>query len=110
GATRGQQAPARATAVSLQVIHDHVPLELIALHRWVAWDGTRQGNGKLDKTPLNVRNGRKARSNAPGTWGSFQQALQFALHDARVGGLGLVLTDSDYWALDLDHVIDIRTG
>lgn len=101
---------ARAIAESLQLVRYHVPVEVLCLPRWVGWDGTRRADGKLDKTPLNAHDGRKAKTNVPGTWGTFEQACELALRDPRVGGVGLVLTNSDYWALDLDHIINLSTG
>jgi primase-polymerase (primpol)-like protein len=105
-----QQPPVRATPASIQTIRANVPRELVDLPRWVAWDGTRKPDGKLDKTPRNPHTGGKAQTNNPSTWAAFEVAAEFALRDERCGGLGLVLTDSDYWALDLDHIIDTATG
>src|SRR5262245_49652300 len=101
---------ARASPESLELVRRSAPVDLLALPRWVGWNGTRGSNGKLSKTPLNPRTGGNAQSNAPGTWSSFEHACALALRDKRVGGVGLVLTSSDYWALDLDHVIDSSTG
>ena len=101
---------ARATAASLQQIRDRVPAELLILPRWVCWDGTRKANGKLDKTPINPLTGDNAKTNEPATWTTFESACPLALRDDRIGGLGLVLTDSDYWALDLDHILNKETG
>jgi P4 family phage/plasmid primase-like protien len=103
-------ADTRANEASLELVRKFVPLELTTLPRWVCWDGTRRSNGKLDKTPLSPHSGRKAMTNRAGTWSTFDQAAARALSDARVGGVGLVLSDSDYWALDLDHIIDLQTG
>jgi hypothetical protein len=100
----------RATPSELQVIGEAVSPELLSLPRWVGWDGARLPDGKLDKTPVNPTTGGNAMSNNPSTWGTFEEACALALREERVGGLGLVLTNSDYWALDLDHVIDIATG
>jgi hypothetical protein len=103
-------SPARATAGALHLLRDNVPGELIALVRWVCWDGSLRDDGRLDKTPINALTGGNAQTNNRSTWGSFGQACALAMRDDRVGGLGLVLTDSEYWALDLDHVIDRATG
>lgn len=100
----------RATPDSLRAISEKVPEELRKLSRWVAWDGRLTDAGRVSKAPLNPATGGIAKTNRPETWASFESALQFAQRDSRVGGLGLVLTDGDYWALDLDHVVDKRTG
>lgn len=100
----------RATEASLRRILTSVPNELLLLPRWVCWDGTRKANGKLDKTPIDPTSGNNAKTNDPATWTTFELACPRALHDERIGGLGLVLTNSDYWALDLDHIINKETG
>lgn len=79
-----------------------IPRELTVVNRWVCW-GERQGRAKVPLSPL----GGNAKSNDPRTWGTFRQAadvIQSGRSD--VQGLGFVLSGSDYWALDLDHVID----
>lgn len=106
----GPARSCRATSASLKVIGDNTPAELLSLPCWVGWDGTMTKDGKLDKTPINPTTGGNAMSNNAATWGTFEQACSLALREDRVGGLGLVLTNSDYWALDLDHVIDVATG
>jgi len=104
-------APARASAAQLDAIRKNVPADLIAERRWVAWDGRlNKKKGKVSKAPLNPNNGEYAQSNSPTTWSSFEDAAAFALRDGRAGGLAFALQASGYWALDLDHVLDIETG
>ncbi|MBK8977647.1 MAG: PriCT-2 domain-containing protein [Planctomycetes bacterium] len=103
------RSPALATATSLRLVRERAPAELVALPRWIAWNGALDERGRLSKTPLDARTGRGARTNDPSTWATFDAALAYALRTDRVGGLGFVLTDSDYWALDLDHVLDQRS-
>jgi len=102
--------PARATLSGLRLVQDNAPAELLVVDRWVCWDGTRKADGKLDKTPVNPTTGGNAKTNDATTWSGFDQACELALRDARVGGVGLVLTDSDIWAMDLDHIVDRTTG
>lgn len=66
--------------------------------------------GSVRKEPLNPRTGGFAKSNTPSTWSTFEDAAAFALRDGRAGGLAFALQASGYWALDLDHVLDIETG
>lgn len=101
--------PVRATPESMQLVRANYPSELLTERRWIAWDGTRKANGKLDKAPHDPASGRFASTTRPETWGTFEAACAFALKDERMGGVGFVLTDSEYWALDLDHVIDVQT-
>jgi hypothetical protein len=102
--------PIRATPDSLDILSASVPPELLSLTAWVAWDGTIGSNKKLTKAPLDAKTGRHAKSNDPDTWSCFEDARSFALRDERAGGVGLALRGSGYWALDLDHVIDMKTG
>lgn len=82
-----------------------IPLELRRQLRWVGWDQTPRPDGRPCKAPINPHTGENASVNDPETWASIEAAMACAQRDARVGGIGFVLTNSDYWALDLDHVI-----
>lgn len=110
GAVTVPLPPARATTDSLQLIRDNLPSEILAHPRWVAWDGTRKPDGKLDKTPINPRTGANAMSNTPSTWGTFDEAAECALHTPRAGGVGYVLTESDFIVLDIDKVLGKNAG
>ena len=81
---------------------DNIPEELQALKQWVCWDST--------KLPINVRTGKKAEVDNPGTWCTFEEA-QEAVLSGKYRGMGFVLTEDDpYVIIDLDHVIDPDTG
>lgn len=82
-----------------------IPVELRQQLRWVGWDRTPRPDGRPSKAPINPHTGANASVGDPTTWASFEAAMAYAQRDARVGGLGFVLTNSDQWALDLDHVI-----
>src|SRR5687768_4714141 len=100
----------RASLDSLEFIRANAPKELLDAPNWVCWVGTRKPNGKVDKAPINPATGGNAMPNVARTWGSFDAACEHALRDERIGGVGFALGDGDYWALDLDHVIDLKTG
>jgi hypothetical protein len=95
----------RCTPAATEAIRTCVPAELIGLPHWLCWDSTPRPDGRSSKAPINPHTGANASVTDPATWASFEAAMAYAQCDARVGGLGFVLTDSDYWALDLDHVI-----
>ncbi|WP_083678517.1 bifunctional DNA primase/polymerase [Nocardiopsis sp. CNR-923] len=71
-----------------------IPAELRERRRWVRRDE--------DKVPLMVKSGRRASSTAPGTWGTYADAVA-----SRHGvGLGYVLRQGDgVVCIDLDHCL-----
>ena len=90
----------RATTESVQRLRESVPTGLLTEVRWVCWDGTRKENGKLDKTPINPITGGNAQSNNAATWGSFEQACEFALSEGHLvldwrTAVGMFLHQSD---------------
>ncbi len=82
-----------------------IPEELRHQRRWVCWDRTPRDDGRPSKAPINPRTGENASVSDPATWASFDEAVACAKANVRMGGVGFVLTDSDCWSLDLDHVI-----
>lgn len=84
---------------------DRIPAELKALPQWVAWDlRTRDGQPKPTKVPINPMSGELAKTNDPGTWGTFAQAVQAS---ERFSGVGFVFTANDpYFGVDLDEGAD----
>ncbi len=87
----------------------NVPAELQTLPQWVGWDH-RRVRDKWTKVPLNPTNGRKAATNAPNTWGTFDDALAFYQRTG-CAGIGFVFTAADPFAgIDLDDCLDPETG
>lgn len=90
------------------------PQALLELAQWVTWRKELRhkpnGDPYWTKVPCNPRNGRKALTNTPRTWGTFDQAVAAARryhHD----GVGFVVTTSDpFCGIDLDHCRDAETG
>jgi putative DNA primase/helicase len=89
---------------------------LSALLRWVAWQTEGRGpQGKPTKVPYGP-DGRKARADAPSTWGTRAAAEARAAKLPRpfgTGGVGLELGDHDGLAIggiDLDSCRDPNTG
>jgi hypothetical protein len=95
---------------------------LTAEPRWVVWrwEPRRKKSGALDldvngapkwtKPPYQVRYpGQLAKSDDPGTWGLYVDAVQ-AVTDGDADGIGYALLGSDLGAIDLDKCRDPATG
>lgn len=82
--------------------YEGIPQELRGLPCWVCH---REG----DKVPIDPKTGRNAKSNDPGTWGTFEQATGWAARNG--GGIGFEFAeDAPFCGIDLDHVRDADTG
>lgn len=83
-------------------------LELQARPQWVCWR-KEQRNGKTTKIPYDPRTGRRAESNHPRTWASYDLAQQAYEWSQRRGqrhydGIGYMF-HRDITGIDLDHCI-----
>ena len=89
--------------------------ELKLLKQWVGyrltWDDKR---GKARKIPVNPMTGSNAKADDPTTWGTFDEAVSWAVHDAQskgvqvgqAGGVGFEFGEpSGIMGIDLDAVI-----
>lgn len=77
--------------------------------KWVAWKYVTR-SGKQTKPPVNPHNGKLARNNVPGDWGSYKVAVARCKRD-KLAGIGYVLTEDDnLTGADLDDVRDLKTG
>ena len=95
-------------------MYERIPEELRRLPQWVNFILTEKPGkpGKLNKQPINPRTGEFARSNDPGTWASFDEALANLPNAA---GLGFMFAaDHAYFGVDLDGcedaIADWRAG
>jgi putative DNA primase/helicase len=90
-----------------------IPDELKQLNQWVNWRYLER-DGKQTKPPINSRsNGRLAlaKTNDPGTWSQFDEALVACEHHAELQGFGFCFWESDGLSgIDLDHVLNPATG
>lgn len=83
---------------------DGLPQELKDNGRWCVWRyETREGSAKPTKVPYNPRTGGGAMSNNPGTFTSYQEAVN-ALERGRYDGLGVGVFDG-LSAIDIDDCI-----
>lgn len=83
------------------------PKELTDLNRWICWRLEPDPKGGKDrKVPYDAKSGKKAATNKPETWCSYEEALA-ALDKYLFTGLGFVFTEQDgYVGVDIDHCID----
>jgi putative DNA primase/helicase len=78
-------------------------LELQAHPQWVCWR-REERQGRFTKVPYNARTGKRAASDTPATWSSYDQAVR-ALRTGTYHGLGYVF-HRDYTGIDLDHCVN----
>lgn len=88
-----------------------IPQELRRYDQWVVWKLNKiPGRTKPTKVPYDPNNGKNSKSTDPRTWGSFDQAVE-AFKSGLYAGIGFVFSvDDPYCGVDLDDVIDLRTG
>lgn len=76
---------------------ENIPSELKTVRQWVCWAGS-------DKIPKNAHTGGNARTNDPGTWAWFDEAVA-ACEKYSFDGIGFMLGNG-YFGIDLDKCID----
>ncbi|MEA3318443.1 MAG: hypothetical protein U9Q88_00350 [Bacillota bacterium] len=77
-----------------------IPTELKNLRQWVLWK-YEERKGKITKVPYMI-NGRKAETNNPSTWSTFEDTLEF-FWKGGYNGIGFVFSESDpYCGIDID--------
>lgn len=93
------------TKIRQEVNLDAIPQELKDARQWVVWrlEPKPDKPDKLTKVPYQARNPkRKAMSNTPSTWGTFEQAVACWRKTHDVTGIGLMFA-GDLCGVDLDH-------
>jgi hypothetical protein len=96
----------RPTPLSLQVAC--IPDELKQHARWVAWKYSPDGQ-RWTKRPINPRSGGNAKSNNPGTWATYEEALGAVLAYPDIAGIGFMLGDG-WVGVDADHCYSVLDG
>ena len=92
--------------ISIQQL-ESVPRELRERRQWVAYRAVPSATrpGRMEKIPVNPRNGHNASTTDLATWGTCDEALSRAELDG-LAGVGFVFTADDrYVGIDLDHCV-----
>jgi len=95
---------------------DKIPEELKRLNQWVVWRYEFE-DGRLAKVlldPEETRKPKRAKTNDPSTWSSFEVAVETYRKKRKeweLAGIGFVLTEDDeFVGIDQDNCIDTETG
>lgn len=83
---------------------EKIPSELKEYPQWVAWQAKPKDNGKTDKLPISPVSGGYAKSNDPGTWGTFDQSVKHC-ESKKLAGVGFVFNGDSFAGVDLDNCI-----
>lgn len=100
----------RATTTDFKA--EDIPSELRVRPQWVVWTYEKKKD-ELAKVLYDAkRPGRRAKSNTPATWTSFEQAERaYRAHPKMWAGVGYVFSaDDPYCGIDLDGCLDPSTG
>lgn len=95
------------------VMFDNIPADLRALERFAPWRMEPRFPGeKPTKIPFNPRTLRRAQSNNPSTWGTFDNCRDVLDHRPGLfAGLGFMLgDDAPYCGFDLDDSVNTATS
>jgi len=83
---------------------------LTAMRRWVVWRWVSSNGGKRSKVPYQPAHPKvEAKTDDPSTWGDYDVAVA-VVAASKADGIGFVLTDSEFCALDIDDCRDPDTG
>lgn len=84
---------------------DNIPDSIKNLNQWVCWGKP----GKPPKIPYNPILGYPAKPGKPETWTSFNNAVE-AVKAGKYRGVGFELNNNGIVGIDLDNVVDPKTG
>jgi hypothetical protein len=81
-----------------------IPSELKAYPNWVCGDAS--------KVPFNPKSGKKALADVPGTWGAYDEAVQYLQSHKNNGirTIGFEVGKSPFVGIDIDHCRKSETG
>jgi putative DNA primase/helicase len=98
---------AHSTPPALSTTHRHIPEEIRRRRAWCTFK-LELVAGRRTKVPYDPRTGRRARSNDPKTWGTFEEASSKA---AGYDGIEYMLSrDDPHFLIDLDECREPETG
>jgi hypothetical protein len=101
-----QTANSPAKPVTIRVRAASVPASMKATGRWVCWRWECR-DADWTKVPIDPKTGRRAKSNDPGTWGSFDAACrryERRCESGAIDGIGFMLGDG-WCGVDADRCI-----
>lgn len=117
--TQAEKSNSKPTIPSKPIspgVGNDIPNELKEQQRWIVWKYTLVRNGagepRWTKVPFQawIDDGvphQKAKSDDPGSWSSFADALAFYnRHREELDGVGFMLKSSGYTGIDFDHCLD----
>lgn len=88
------------------------PYQLKVCPQWVVWRyGRERACNKYEKVPTDPITGKRAKTNAPGTWTTISEAKAVLLEKRGYDGVGFMLSrDDPYSVIDLDDCRNPETG
>ena len=94
-------------SVSASIAPKNIPQELRDRPQWVLWRWAKRDKG-FTKVPFQPRwPSRRAMTDSPQTWGTFEQAVKVYEDNPTVDGVGYVFAANDkYCGIDFDGCID----
>ena len=97
-------------------MYNKIPNEMKSLPNWVGFIRRKGNNGRMTKTPVNIKTLYGASSTNPESWATFEQAVNAVGKTAYVGGesgviegIGFVFSPP-FCGIDIDHCINPDTG
>jgi putative DNA primase/helicase len=89
--------------------YNNIPDILKRARCWVCWQAKPGDNGKVDKIPINPKNGNFAKSNNPKTWDNFNTAIA-GVKRFNLSGIGFMFGGNEFFGVDIDKCRNKDTG
>jgi putative DNA primase/helicase len=90
-------------------MYDKIPEEMKRSRSWVCWKAKQGENGKIDKIPINPKNGNFAKPNDPKTWDNFNTAIA-GVERFNLSGIGFMFGNNNFFGVDIDKCRNKDTG
>jgi len=91
----------------------NIPVSMKDYNNWVIWKVESNGNGRPTKVPYQSRYPKKrASSTDSNTWSTYTDTISAfqTSENESITGIGFVVTDTPFTAVDVDHCRDPETG